>query len=236
MPGNQDIDELTRIKQYPLKLVVFYLLIGFVWIATSDYILELFISDAQMIANLQLVKGLVYVVLTGVLLYLFLKKGNRSIVGLYEHVYGREKDLQLSDEVFENITQGLMITDERGKILKANEHLIELSGLPHDEIIGKRYEKLPYFQAGFESYLKNRRKLRKEGYWEGEVSAIRPDGSEIPMTLSIHEVRDRRGKLTNYFGIFVDLVESKQKERVLYETKKSTSVNYGSIPSWSSRM
>ena len=51
-----------------------YLTIGILWIFLSDLILGVFIQDPELIEDLQLVKGISYVLLTGYLFYIIIKK------------------------------------------------------------------------------------------------------------------------------------------------------------------
>ena len=47
---------------------------GVLWILFSDKILEEIVDDKEIVRHLQTFKGLLYVVVTGIVFYLFLKK------------------------------------------------------------------------------------------------------------------------------------------------------------------
>lgn len=51
-----------------------YIFMGVLWILFSDKILEEIVDDKEIVRHLQTFKGLLYVVVTGIVFYIFLKK------------------------------------------------------------------------------------------------------------------------------------------------------------------
>lgn len=128
-------------------------------------------------------------------------------------------DEQIANQVIQNINQGIVITDNRGRITKANKRFLKLAGYEGKDLIGTNFLKLNYLDYD-KNFLRNIiLVLQEKGKWQGEVITKASDGSVIPELLSIYPVKREDGKITNYFGIFIDLKEIKDKEQALWEAK-----------------
>lgn len=57
-----------------LRIVVIYILLGGLWIYTSGTILDAFVCNATLRANIELLKGFLFVILTSLLLYLLISR------------------------------------------------------------------------------------------------------------------------------------------------------------------
>ena len=125
-----------------LKIILFYLIIGFTWILVSDYVIELLFEPEQQ--NLiQSIKGVLYVLITAIVFYYIIHKQ----LGAYV-------------ETIENLQKAYIDLDEgHHKSLKLESKLYqiayydELTGLPNkfllEEKIGEHIEKNPNGLIGF---------------------------------------------------------------------------------------
>ena len=59
---------------FELRITVFYLLLGGLWIAFSDTFFNTIIDDEDVLVVVQMVKGWIYVLVTGVLFYIILRR------------------------------------------------------------------------------------------------------------------------------------------------------------------
>lgn len=59
---------------FELRITVFYLLLGGLWIAFSDTFFHTIIDDEDVLVVVQMVKGWIYVLVTGVLFYIILRR------------------------------------------------------------------------------------------------------------------------------------------------------------------
>ncbi|TFB24295.1 phosphodiesterase [Filobacillus milosensis] len=210
--------ELSQLKQFPTKFLVLYLLIGLLWITMSDRLVEILVQDLSAISFIQSLKGWFYVFMTGVFFYYYLMKETRKNVDFYKELQRNEEEISLTNEAFNNLNQGLLITDHIGYILKTNKQFLDMVGQSSEEVIDERYERVLQFQSN-ESYRKMRRTLEEDGHWESEVLMMDKKGEKIPRHFTLHQVVDEQGKLTNYFGFLVDIKERKKKDQMLHITK-----------------
>lgn len=122
---------------------------------------------------------------------------------------------ELLEKIFENVSEGLMITDKYKKIELVNPAFEFVTGYKRDEVIGKSPAVL---QSGFHElpfYINMWEKIRQEGIWQGEIWNRRKMGDVYPEWLTIVAVSNAEGEITNYCGIFTDLSERKMTETKL---------------------
>jgi diguanylate cyclase (GGDEF)-like protein/PAS domain S-box-containing protein len=117
--------------------------------------------------------------------------------------------LRLAGKVFENSTEGILITDTKGRILQVNRAFTAITGYSETEAIGQTPRLLrsdrhdaAFFEAMWAS-------LTEFGYWQGEIWNRRKNAETYPEWLSLIAVRDEQGEVINYLGVFADLTEKK---------------------------
>ncbi|MEG0449031.1 MAG: EAL domain-containing protein [Lysinibacillus sp.] len=118
-------------------------------------------------------------------------------------------------KIFENVSEGIMITDKYKKIELVNPAFEFVTGYKRDEVIGKSPAVI---QSGIHElpfYLHMWEKIRLEGMWQGEIWNRRKTGDIYPEWLTITSIKDDNGEITNYCGIFSDLSERKIVENEL---------------------
>jgi diguanylate cyclase (GGDEF)-like protein/PAS domain S-box-containing protein len=136
-------------------------------------------------------------------------------VGVHSDVTERklhEQQLQLTEQVFSQGLEGIIVTDAHGDIIRVNRAFTKITGYTEAEVLGKNPRML---QSGIQSrdyYQKMWRTLASEGVWSGEVFNRHKDGTVYPEWLTISAIRDANGVLTHYLGSFNDLSQMKAAE------------------------
>ena len=123
--------------------------------------------------------------------------------------------LRLSASVFKHSVEGIAIADTNGHILDANDAFCKIHGYSKQEIIGKSSR---FFQSGrhdHDFFLTIWQSISKTGQWRGEIWNRRKDGSIFPLWMTINDVRDSDGIVTNYLGTFSDISQIKQSQEEL---------------------
>ncbi|WP_404427884.1 EAL domain-containing protein [Ureibacillus chungkukjangi] len=131
-------------------------------------------------------------------------------------------------KVFENIQEGIMITDAQMKILFVNNAFEFVTSYKKEEVVGKGPKVLQSGIHNREFYKEMWAILSKEGNWQGEIWNKRKSGEIYPEWLSIMEIKDENDNVTHYCGIFTDLSERKRVEDQLEKrahTDSLTDVN-----------
>lgn len=133
-------------------------------------------------------------------------KSNRSII---QELALSQFPKELIERVFENIAEGIMITDRYRRILSINVAFEFVTGFKLEEVQG---EKPSILQSGVHDrafYIDMWKQIGKTGIWQGEIWNRRKTGELYPEWLTILAIKDEAGKITNYCGIFTDLSERK---------------------------
>ncbi|WP_107924244.1 GGDEF domain-containing phosphodiesterase [Lysinibacillus parviboronicapiens] len=121
----------------------------------------------------------------------------------------------LITKIFENVSEGIMITDKHKKIEMVNPAFEFVTGYKRDEVIGKTPAVLQSGVHELPFYLNMWEKIRQEGIWQGEIWNRRKTGDVYPEWLTIVGVTNDAGEISNYCGIFTDLSERKIVENEL---------------------
>ena len=121
--------------------------------------------------------------------------------------------LELAGRVLEQSTDGIMVTDERNRIIMVNGAFSEITGYQSSEVLGRD----PQFLASGQHtpmFFENMWKvLTGEGRWAGEIWNRRKNGEVYPQWLSLSALHQRaHGEITHYVAAFTDLSSRKAAE------------------------
>jgi PAS domain S-box-containing protein len=126
-----------------------------------------------------------------------------------------EARLRLSASVFSHAREGIVITDASGDIIDVNASFTRITGYSRDEVMGRNPRLLNSGRHTQEFYDGMWTSLLTQGYWSGEIWNRRKNGQEYAELLTISEVRDSDGVVTNYLGLFSDIMPLMQQQHQL---------------------
>ena len=119
-----------------LRIVLFYLIIGSLWILTSDFLfLFIFNKNAQLITYFSIVKGFLFVFVTTFLLYLVLNNDIKKIQKQNQIIKKNEEFLKI---IIETLPNAILIIDKQKKVIFANSIAEKLLSLEKYE--NKQYK------------------------------------------------------------------------------------------------
>ncbi|MDK2124306.1 bifunctional diguanylate cyclase/phosphodiesterase [Parachitinimonas caeni] len=127
-----------------------------------------------------------------------------------------ERQLRLSAKVFENASEGILITDADTRIIAVNAAFTRITGYSEQETLGTVSR---MFNPKGDRREINRimfEELNESSHWQGEMVDRRKSGELYPVWLSISAVRDASGRITNFVGVFTDYTSRKEAEERLY--------------------
>jgi diguanylate cyclase (GGDEF)-like protein/PAS domain S-box-containing protein len=127
-----------------------------------------------------------------------------------------ERQSRLAATVFDNASEGILITDGENRIIAVNPAFTRITGYGADEAIGKLSRMLmgdgPHAIEPRDIWAV----LHRDGHWQGEMRDRRKGGEWYPVWMSISAVRDERGHISNYVGVFTDYTSRKETEDRLH--------------------
>jgi diguanylate cyclase (GGDEF)-like protein/PAS domain S-box-containing protein len=127
-----------------------------------------------------------------------------------------EKYLKRAANVFHNSGEGIVITDANKIIIDVNESFSSLTGYASSEVLGKTPKILrsnhhePFFYHQMDDALNQGKS------WHGEIWNKNKKGEEYAEYLRIDTIRNPKGLIENYIGIFSDITEQKKEEERLH--------------------
>ena len=136
-------------------------------------------------------------------------------VGVMRDVTARrhaDAQLLLAAHVFEQSSEGFIVTDAECNIVKVNRAFTAISGYSESDALGRNPRLLASGCHDAAFYEAMWTALGTQGHWQGEVWNRRKDGVDYPQWLSISRVMDSRGQTTHYIAAFSDITGRKQAE------------------------
>jgi PAS domain S-box-containing protein len=139
----------------PLKICLIYLVFGIIWILFSDWILFRLIPQAKEYAEIQSVKGVVFILVTTFLLFLLIEnftrrlwKKNEELRTANDQLTVREDELRAQrdalaqsqaewETTFNAISDWISLISPDGRIYRTNKSVTSLFGIPPDQVIGR---------------------------------------------------------------------------------------------------
>jgi len=184
----------------PWAITVIYMIVGINWIFFSDKLISNIFSDnIQEMSRFQMIKGCLYVLLTGLLLYFLIKR-------LYDQVNGRKQELEL---LFTNPNLGIFKVDEKGYFTYVSPNILNIIGYVDKEIIGKKI--INFTPKKYRE--EDQRKLDKITQSESEKGFITnkyledKQGNLIIIEMFGIVLKDKKGKVKGYLTAFQNITK-----------------------------
>jgi len=122
----------------------------------------------------------------------------------HKHV---EELLQQHAVVFRAAREAVVITDAERRIQQVNLAFTKITGYSALDVVGKTPRLWRSERHDNTFYDELYSALEKKGEWQGEIWNRRKNGEVVPVWQSITQVKDDKGKLTQYISIFSDISE-----------------------------
>lgn len=120
-----------------------------------------------------------------------------------------ETEQQLAATVFRVSGEGIIITDAARRILLVNPFFEQVTGYRADEVIGQDPRLLKSGEHDAAFFAAMWAAIANDGFWQGELTSRRKDGSTFIALLTISAVKDSADAVTHYVGLLSDLTARK---------------------------
>ena len=121
----------------------------------------------------------------------------------------QEDNLRQAAAVFDNTTEGLLITDANAIIKAVNPSFTTVTGYTMEDLKDKTPRILNSGKQDKAFYEEMWQSLLKEGKWRGEIWNRRKNGEIYPELLGISAVKDNHGNTLSYVAVFSDITKIK---------------------------
>ncbi|MCL6750280.1 PAS domain S-box protein [Nostoc sp. CCCryo 231-06] len=126
-----------------------------------------------------------------------------------------EATLRLQALTFENMHDGVIITDLTGNIIDWNSAAESMFGYSKAEVLGKTPSILHKPEEAAVLTNKIIERLKQQGRWSGEIHFIRKDGSQGICETTVVSLQDEQGETVATVGINHDITENKRAKEAL---------------------
>ncbi|GAA0178144.1 hypothetical protein SH2C18_12460 [Clostridium sediminicola] len=196
------------------KIVFLYFIFGILWISLSDHLLNLLVNDINTVNIIQTFKGILFIIITSMLLYLITINVVNSLVESHN-------TLILSEEFYSSLFNNnhlpfLIIDPDTKNIVKANKAALDFYKYSHEEIIQLKISQINILD---DNSLINKINL--------EVNE-RTQRFEFKHKLSTGEIKDVEvfngpiniGNKVYLYSLIIDVTEKNLSKRKLLESNE----------------
>jgi diguanylate cyclase (GGDEF)-like protein/PAS domain S-box-containing protein len=127
----------------------------------------------------------------------------------------QEYRVSLLASVVEHASESVVITDPATVIIDVNGAFTTVTGYSREEALGQKISMLKSGRHDKGFYERLWYALDTDSYWHGEIFNRRKDGEIFIEMASISAVRDQKGTVTHYFGLFTDITLLKDQQKQL---------------------
>ncbi len=122
-------------------------------------------------------------------------------------------------ELFENISEGVFISDAGGTVIDCNEALCRIIGYSRNEFLGMNYYRDLFVNA--DDVMGFRRQFTQKGQISDyELQIVRKDGTIRDVSMSGYATRNRAGEIESYQGLMRDITEARRLRTQLVQSER----------------
>jgi len=228
----------------PIKIILLYAILTFLWIYVFNNILKFFVQDPQILKQVQHFKVLCYVIVSSVVLYFLfraatyhLRQSERKYRHLFENAavsiweedfsavkgfFDRQRALGVSDwkDYFENNPQAVKQCAAMVMITDFNQEGLRFWGVKNKEEAPHNLDH--YFtESSLESFKEELIALAKGAtHWAGERPARALNGDVKELILQLSVVPGYEGDLSKVLVSILDITDRKKMEKVLLQKEQ----------------
>ena len=153
---------------------------------------------------------------------------NKQNVDFFSVESSRTGDLiELQAAALKATANAVLISNKAGMVIWVNSAFEQLTGYTHVEIVGQSTRVLKSGQNSQALYEEMWRTIHGGRIWRGELTNRRKDGSLYDEEMTITPVQDRKGEITHYIAIKLDISERRQAEANLLSLTERLSLATG---------
>lgn len=115
-------------------------------------------------------------------------------------------------KVVESSEEAILITDADMNIVFVNSAFVHITGYSEKEVLGENPRILKSGLQDDKFYRNMWERIKSYGSWKGEIYNRKKHGEIFPEWQSISIVKNRKGEVTNYVSICIDITQRKVAE------------------------
>jgi diguanylate cyclase (GGDEF)-like protein/PAS domain S-box-containing protein len=200
-----------------LRTALLYGLLAVFWLLVTDHLLNSYFDDSAQLVQWQQVNGYVFALFSAVLIF-FARARLFDFLGMNPGLKRQRQDqerLRQAAVVFDCTREGVLVSDSNGVIVHVNRALVEITGYPAEEVLGRRPNMFKSGRHGPEFYQAMFKTIDEHGEWHGEIWNRRKSGEVYPQWQTVRAITDDKGQVSHYVAVFSDISAIKNSQTEL---------------------
>lgn len=125
--------------------------------------------------------------------------------------------LQRAAQVYQHISDGIVITDVDGYVQDLNPAFTAITGYAPEDVIGRRMNQLGSERHPIEFFRALRMQLERTGRWKGDIWSRHKSGREFICHLIVSTCYNEDGSVNCRIGLISDVTEKRKQEALIWE-------------------
>ncbi|MEM2660510.1 MAG: PAS domain S-box protein [Nitrososphaeria archaeon] len=228
-----EVSEKIRVSNIPLKIALIYSIFGYSWIILTDaLVFDIKTFNFNITFQLSILKGIIFVLITSLLIYYLLHVGVSILVNERETFRKRE---EMYRRFLDNINGVAVQFDKNLKPIFIHGNFENITGYSLSELFSTNsvWENLLPSEEKTRFYeLVNKMFTASNLELEGDYQIVRKDGKRVWVRGFIRNICDKDGKPEYVQALFFDITKNKEMENeLLYQSYILDSINDAVITS-----
>ncbi len=127
-----------------------------------------------------------------------------------------EESLKLASMVYENSSEGILVTDAENHIIAINPAFTRITGYELADVLGKDPSDLRSGRHDQDFYEAMWTELRQTGHWQGEIWDRHKNGQVHAKYLTINTIFNEKGEVYRRVALFMDISDKKETEELIW--------------------
>jgi len=143
------------------------------------------------------------------------RNNENSLLTKTNELEKKTSDLRIAHQIYDFMSDGVIITNPHNKIIYVNDALITMSGYERDELVEQnpRILNSGLFPKSF--YQEMWREIKTNSFWQGELINRKKNGEVYPIVTAISVLSSDEGPALNHIAVHRDMTAEKQSRETI---------------------
>ncbi len=204
---------LLSMRYYPAIGAALYLIVGWLWINSSDLLLAALVKDAATLTRYQTYKGLFYVLFTAGLAWLLLKQR-------YHFATSLAASQHLLNMTFEHAAAGMAHVGKNGQFIRVNNEFCKMVGYTEAELQQLTFQQITHpLDLALDEGLLQQTLEGEINQYTMEKRYLHKNGEVVWARLSVALLPENSRQLAYFVSVVQDISAIKLAEAQLQESE-----------------